>query len=101
MQPALGGSAFLRGYDPFRFRGEKLVGLAGEYRLELVPKLELALIYETGKAFRTMSGFDVRNLLYSYGAGIRLKSRREVRMRLDVMRGPEGTRLDLKLGPSF
>ena len=84
-----------------RGRRGALLGLAGEYRLELVPKVELALIYETGKAFPTLSGFDVRNLLYSYGAGIRLKSRREVRMRLDVMRSPEGTRLDLKLGPSF
>jgi hypothetical protein len=101
MQPALGGSAFLGGYGSFRFRGEKLLALAGEYRFELVPKVELALIYETGKVFPTMSGFDFRDQLRSFGAGIRLKSLREVRLRLDVLHSPEGTRIDLKLGPSF
>ena len=41
------------------------------------------------------------DLLRSWGAGIRLKSPREVRLRLDVLHSPEGTRLDLKLGQSF
>jgi hypothetical protein len=101
MQSTLGGRNFLRGYSSFRFRDDKLLGLAGEYRLELHPKVELALIYEAGKVFPTRSGFDLRGLLHSWGGGIRLKSLREVRLRLDVMRSPEGTRLDLKLSQSF
>jgi hypothetical protein len=48
-----------------------------------------------------MRELDLRNLLRSWGAGIRLKSRREVRLRLDVMHGAEGTRMDVKLGQSF
>jgi hypothetical protein len=101
MQSTLGGSAFLRGYSSVRFRGDKLLVLEGEYRFELRPKIELALIYEAGKVFPTMRGFDLDNLLRSWGAGIRLKSRREVRLRLDVLHSAEGTRLDLKLGQSF
>jgi len=101
MQSTLGGSAFLRGYSPVRFRGDKLLALEGEYRFELVPKVELALIYEAGKVFPTMREFDLGNLLRSWGAGIRLKSLREVRLRLDVLHSAEGTRVDVKLGQSF
>jgi hypothetical protein len=101
MQSTLGGSAFLRGYSSVRFRGDKLLVLEGEYRFELRPKIELALIYEAGKVFHTMRGFDLGNMLRSWGGGIRLKSRREVRLRLDLLHSAEGTRLDLKLGQSF
>jgi outer membrane protein assembly factor BamA len=97
----LGGSSFLRGFGTARFRDEKLLALAGEYRFELVPKVELALIYETGKVFPTMHEFDLHDLRYSWGVGIRLKSPREVRLCLDVLHSVEGTRVDLRLGPSF
>jgi outer membrane protein assembly factor BamA len=101
LQSPLGGSSLLRGYSSFRYRDEKLLALAGEYRFELRPKIELALIYATGKVFPTMQDFDLRNLLHSYGAGIRLKTLREVRLRIDVMHSAESTRLDVKFGPSF
>ena len=101
MLSTLGGGSFLRGYDSFRFRDEKLLALAGEYRFELHPKVELALIYETGKVFPTMREFDLHDLHRSWGVGIRLKSPREVRLSLDVMHSTEGTRVDLRLGPSF
>jgi hypothetical protein len=101
MQSTLGGSTFLRGYGSFRFRADKLLGLAGEYRLELHPKVELALIYEAGKVFKTMREFDLQDLRQSWGGGIRLKSLREVRLRLDVLHSPEGTRMDFKLSQSF
>ena len=101
LQATLGGSTFLPGYSSFRFRDDKLLALAGEYRFELRPKIELALIYETGKVFDTMSEFDLGHLRRSWGAGIRLKSRREVRLRLDVLHSAERTRLAIKLGPSF
>jgi hypothetical protein len=67
----------------------------------LRPKIELALIYQTGKVFPTMREFGLGNLRGSWGAGIRLKSRRNVNLRLDVLRRPEGTQVDLDLGPSF
>lgn len=100
MQPTLGGSS-LGGYSSFRFRDEKLLALAWEYRFELRPKLELALVYEAGTVFPTMRELDLGNLRRSWGGGIRLKSRREVRLRLDVLHGIERTRVVLQFGPSF
>ncbi len=101
LQSPLGGSSSLRGYSSSRYRDEKVLALAGEYRFELRPKIELALIYESGKVFPTMREFGLQNLLHSYGGGIRLKSLREVRLRVDVMHSVEGTRVDVKFGPSF
>ena len=101
MQSTLGGGRLLRGYNSVRFRDDKLLVLAGEYRFELIPKLELALICEVGKVFPRMSELGLRHLRSSWGAGIRLKSPRRVRLRLDVMRSSEGTRLLFRLGPSF
>jgi hypothetical protein len=97
----LGGGSFLRGFGSSRFRDEKLLALAGEYRFEIVPKVELALLYETGKVFPTMHEFDLHGLRQSWGVGVRLKSPREVRLCIDVLHSVEGTRVDLRLGPSF
>jgi hypothetical protein len=101
MQSTLGGGRLLGGYSSFRFRDDKFLALAGEYRFELSPKIELALIYDTAKVFPTMREFDLRHLRNSWGAGIRLKSRRKVHLRLDVMHSPEGTQVHFRLGPSF
>jgi outer membrane protein assembly factor BamA len=101
LQSTLGGSTFLRGYSSFRFRDDKLLAFVGEYRFELVPKVELALLYETAKVFPTMGDFGLRNLRRSYGAGVRLKSPKKVRLRLDVLHSVESTRVHVKLDPSF
>jgi outer membrane protein assembly factor BamA len=101
LQSTLGGSAALRGYSSFRFREDKMLALAGEYRFELRPKVELALIYEAGKVFGEMGELDLHDLHRNWGVGIRLKSPRKVRLRVDVLRSPEATRVDIKLGPSY
>ena len=102
MQSTLGRSTFLRGYSSFRFRDDKLLAFEAEYRFEVVPKVELALLYDTGKVFHTIGDFDLRDLRRSWGAGIRLKSPKKVKLRLDVMRsGSEGTRVQVKLDQSF
>ncbi len=101
LQPSLGGGTILGSYGTARFRGGQLLGLGGEYRFELRPKVELALLYGTGRVFRAQDVLEPSGLRRSWGAGIRLKSPREVRLRLDVWHGPEGTRAQLGLGPSF
>ncbi len=101
LRQTLGGGRLLRGYPSFRFRDNGLLYLGSEYRFELRPKVELALLYEAGKVFADADGFDFRRLRGAYGAGIRLKSRRKVHLRLDALRSTEGTRLQFKLGPSF
>ncbi len=101
LQSTLGGSHLLRGFASSRFRDDKLLALSAEYRFEIQPKVEIALIYETGKVFQSMSSFNFREMERSFGAGIRLKSPRKVRLRLDVLRSVEGTRVHLKFSPAF
>jgi hypothetical protein len=101
MHSTIGAGGFVPGSSPMRFREDKHLALAGEYRFELRAKVELALIYETGKVFPAMRDLDLRNLRSSWGAGIRLKSRGGVDLRLDVLRRPEGTQVQFDLGPSF
>jgi len=101
LQPNFAGSSFLRGYGASRFRDNKLLAVGGEYRLGVRSNLQLALIYEAGKVFPTMTDFNLRRLEHSYGVGVRLKSPRRVRLRVDLLRSPERTRVDIKLGPSF
>lgn len=101
LRSTLGGSSFLRAYPSFRFRDDRLMYLAGEYRLEVHPKVELALLYEAGKVFPGTEAFGLAHMRRGYGAGVRLKSPRKVHVRLDVLHGQEGTRVHIKLGPSF
>jgi hypothetical protein len=102
MQSTIGGSStLLRGFGSFRFRDDKLLALAGEYRFELIPKVELALICSSGRVFPTMNALDLGDMRQSWGAGIRLKSPRKVHLRLDVLHSIETTRVDIKLGPAF
>lgn len=101
LQPGFGGSSILRGYGTTRFRDDKLLALGAEYRLGLHRNVQLALIYEAGEVFPTLNDFRINQLQHSYGVGVRLNSPRRVRLRVDLLRSPERTRLDIKLGPSF
>jgi hypothetical protein len=101
MRSTLGGSRFFRPYGSFRYRDDRLLYLASEYRLEVHKRVELALIYEAGKVFPRTTNYSFRDLKHGYGAGIRLKSSRKVQLRLDVVHGDEGNRVHLKLGQSF
>lgn len=101
MQATLGGGQFLGGFPSSRFRDENLVALLSEYRFELRPKVELAFIYGVGQVFPSLDELNFRRMLHSYGVGLRLKSPRKVRLRLDVLHSVEGTHVQVKLGPSF
>jgi hypothetical protein len=101
MQGTLGGSLFLPGYGSFRFRDNKMALFLAEYRFELKPKVELALMYDGGTVFPTFGSFDVDDVRRSYGIGIRLKSPQKVKIRLDAWHSKEGNRFRLKFGPSF
>ena len=101
LRPTLGGSNFFRAYSSFRFRDDRLLYLASEYRFEFHPKVELALIYETGKVFPDSQNVSLRDMRRGYGAGLRFKSTKKVHVRLDVVHGIEGNRIHLKLGPAF
>ena len=101
LQETMGGNRTLRGYDNFRFRGEKLLLLQAEYRWETWPALEVALFVDAGRAYGHEEAFALRRLEHDYGIGLRLKTHDSVLGRIDVARSHEDTRILLRLGPSF
>ena len=101
MQHSLGGGQSLRGYRNFRFRGERLLLLQAEYRWEANPAVELALFVDSGRASSPEDGWSLEDMHTSWGAGLRVKTFDAVRFRFDVAWSEEGTRLLVRLGPSF
>ena len=101
LQSSLGGGQFLGGFASSRFRDDNLLALLAEYRFELRPKVELALLYGAGQVFPSLDELNFHRMRHSYGAGLRLKSPRRVRLRFDVLHSVEGTRVQVKFGPSF
>lgn len=101
LQSNLGGGQFLGGFSSSRFRDDNLLALLAEYRFELRPKVELALIYGTGQVFPSLDELNFHRMRHSYGVGLRLKSPRRVRLRFDVLHSQEGTHVQVKFGPSF
>jgi hypothetical protein len=99
LQEALSNSHTLRGFETFRFRGEKLLSLQAEYRWEAVPALELAVFADGGTVARAGESFG--ELEAGYGAGLRLKTHRDTLVRFDAAWSREGHRLYLRFGPSF
>ena len=101
IQESLGSGDNLRGFARFRFRGEKMLLLQGEYRWETWPALEFALFADAGRPFRAAEDFTLDHLETEYGFGIRLKSHDAVLARLEVAFTGEGTTVLVRLGPSF
>ena len=101
MQEALSNSRTLRGYDSFRFRGEKLVSLQAEYRWEAAPAIELVAFVDSGRVFREDEDIDIEGLRATWGGGLRLKTWNKTFVRFDVGTSDEGTRVYLRFGPSY
>ncbi len=102
LMKSLGGQDTLRGYRDYRFRAENLLYLSTEYRWEAATGIELAMFYDTGKAFREGSGFSFNGMKHTYGAGLRAKSLRRVSFRFDIGRSGDGnTLVFFAFGPSF
>lgn len=101
MERSLGGSRTLRSFAPYRFRGPKLATFSAEYRCEVKGPFELAAFYDAGKVWGGPEAMGTRGLASSYGLGLRVKSKDDVLIRLDVGHGTEGTRANLSFGYSF
>jgi hypothetical protein len=97
----LSDSHRLRGYQTFRYRGEKIVSVSAEYRWEAAPALELAFFADGGRAFRPEESWGTEGLRGSVGFGIRLKTHDSVIARLEFAKGVENSRFYLRFGPSF
>jgi hypothetical protein len=95
LQPSLGGHNSLRGYDDYRFHDRHLLVINAETRIAMMTHLDAAVFIDAGNVAARVRdlNFDKR----SYGAGLRLHSRRQTFARLDVARGGEGWRLVFRL----
>jgi outer membrane protein assembly factor BamA len=101
MQPTLGGSDDLRGYRPFRFRGNNLVIMNAEYRWEVFSGLDMAVFGDAGKVFQRKSDFDLKNLETSAGFGFRFNARNVTFMRIDFGFSHEGYQVSIKFNDLF
>jgi len=101
MQHALGGSHNLRGFDSFRFRGEKVMLYQAEYRWEPLSFWELSVFADTGSVADKLSELSFSELHWDWGFGTRFKSYRDVVLRMEIAFSAETTRYLFRGSTSF
>jgi hypothetical protein len=90
LMPSLGGSNSLRGYSDYRFHDRNVLLLNAETRVALFTHIDAAVFMDAGNVAARLGDLDVDKR--SYGAGLRLHSKRSTFARVDVARGGEGWR---------
>lgn len=93
--PSLGGGNSLRGYVDYRFHDRNLAVAVAELRLKMMTHMDLALFADAGNVAAERRDLDLEKR--SYGAGLRLHTRRETFAMVDVARGDEGWRVLFRL----
>ena len=101
MQPSLGGSEDLRGYRPFRFRGDNLFVMNAEYRYEIFSGLDMAVFGDAGQVFNKRSDFAPSRFESDLGFGFRFNHRNKTFLRLDVGFSHEGFQVWVKFSTLF
>jgi outer membrane protein assembly factor BamA len=102
LQPALGGSAWLRGFGNGRFRDNRVLALQAEYGWDIWPFLNAVLFYETGQVAPTWADLFTARFKRDYGFGFRFGSARTVAVRTDIAFGSgEGTRFSTRFSHAF
>jgi len=95
LQPSLGGSNSLRGYSDYRFHDRNMLVVNAEARIALMTHLDLAVFADAGNVAAQWRDLDLAR--QSFGAGLRLHTRRTTFARLDAARGDEGWRVMFRL----
>jgi outer membrane protein assembly factor BamA len=101
LQPTVGGPDALRGFRSFRFYGNNMAAVSGEYRWEASTALEVALFADGGKVFDKRSQLNIHDLETSYGFGFRFKSQRRIALRIDTGLSREGVQVWLRFNNAF
>lgn len=101
VQPSLGGSHTLRGFDSHRFQGPKAMLYQLEYRWEAHPIWELALFTDAGTVSAPGEGLRFSTLEWDYGFGMRFKNFQSVLIRMDVAWSRETWRFFFRTSTSF
>jgi hypothetical protein len=95
LQPSLGGHNSLRSYDDHRFHDRNLLSLTVETRVAMMTHVDAAFFVDAGNVAAHAADLNLDRR--SYGAGLRLHSRRETLARIDVAHGAEGWRAVFRL----
>ena len=101
MQPSLGGSHTLRGFDSFRRRGERVMLYQEEYRWEATTFWDLNAFIDTGAVSGPDENLSFSNLQWDWGFGTRFKTYRDIVLRLEVAFSDETTRYYFRGSTSF
>lgn len=89
LQPTIGGSRTLRGYQRQRFRDASMILLQGEYRYEVNPFLMAAVFADAGQVAPSLARVRWRDMSTDYGVGLRFGYTTGVALRTDVAFGGE------------
>jgi outer membrane protein assembly factor BamA len=101
MQPSLGGSEDLRGYRPYRFRGNNSLVANAEYRWEIFSGLDMALFADAGRVYDRRSDFSWRHMQSDVGFGFRFNARNKTFLRLDTGFSHEGFQVWVRFANVF
>jgi hypothetical protein len=91
LQPSLGGHNSLRAYADYRFHDRHLVLVNAEGRVAVMAHVDAAVFLDAGNVAPVLADLNLDKR--SYGAGLRLHTRRQTFARLDIAHGGEGWRL--------
>jgi hypothetical protein len=101
MQPTLGGSDDLRGFERFRYYGNHSFLTTVEYRWEVFPALDMAVFADAGQVFDKLDDFGLGRASASGGLGFRVKNQGRVVFRFDTALSREGFQVWLKFRNVF
>lgn len=93
LQPSIGGTKIMRGFERYRFQDQNAIMIAVEHRWHLYSGGYGALFFEAGEVAPKLSKLNLGDLEYSGGVGIRFTVRDGVFIRIDNAVSREGYRL--------
>ncbi|QEE28906.1 BamA/TamA family outer membrane protein [Terriglobus albidus] len=93
LQPTIGGPNDLRGYERYRYYGNGSSVLNGEYRWSVAGSLELAIFGDGGNVYSRPGLVGLRELRGDGGFGVRIKSKQQEVVRVDLGVSPEGVKV--------
>ncbi len=81
----MGGDMIMRGYFQGSYRDKNLLAFQSEYRLQVLKRWGIVGFAGAGGISNAMGDFELKNVMPSYGGGLRFKINRKenVNLRMD------------------
>ncbi len=95
LQPSLGGVTTLRSFTDYRFHDNSMLVTNASLRFALMTHLDLTVFADAGNVAAQTRDLNLDH--QSYGAGIRLHTRRETFVMVDAATGSEGWKILFRL----